>query len=445
MLEARSCDTKLLNTIQRDYMDMIAENWLSDIIFTTVRFNVDLSEIKTTGSGDFSPASLSGVVNTKENNDLVVQTWNSRAGDRKSTIVFCIDVAHVRGLTEAFRRHGIEAVYVTGADKASSRDEKLDGFKDGKYPVLLNCGVFTEGTDIPNIDCVLLARPTRSRNLLVQMIGRGMRLHREKKNCHVIDMVSALKTGIVTVPTLFGLDPSEIVKEASINDMKEIKVRKESEESKSSRKVTSVAFTDYDSVNDLIEDTDGERHIRALSRLAWVHVDEDKYILQDWDEGHLTIERGRGDGSSGAFQVRSTRKVVDDAIWSDTWRPYQRTRVIATSDTFEGAVHAADTFAQENFGLPQMCNFYARWRKSPASAGQVNFLNKFRDLNDQIQSDEMSKGRATDMITKIKFGARGRLKRIKGESNRIEKRENRREQTKEMMKREQVQVGPLDG
>ena len=77
--------------------------------------------------------------------------------------------------------------------------------------MLVNCGVFTEGTDIPNIDCVLLARPTKSRNLLVQMIGRGMRLHPGKINCHIIDMIGSIERGIVTVPTLMGLDPDEIL------------------------------------------------------------------------------------------------------------------------------------------------------------------------------------------------------------------------------------------
>ena len=78
--------------------------------------------------------------------------------------------------------------------------------------MLVNCGIFTEGTDIPNIDCILLARPTRSRNLLVQMIGRGMRLSPGKTDCHVIDMIASVKThGVVTTPTLFGLDPNEVV------------------------------------------------------------------------------------------------------------------------------------------------------------------------------------------------------------------------------------------
>ena len=88
--------------------------------------------------------------------------------------------------------------------------------------MLVNCGIFTEGTDIPNIDCILLARPTRSRNLMVQMIGRGMRLSPGKKDCHVIDMVGSVKTqGVVTTPTLFGLDPTEVVSEETADGLRQ--------------------------------------------------------------------------------------------------------------------------------------------------------------------------------------------------------------------------------
>lgn len=76
--------------------------------------------------------------------------------------------------------------------------------------------LIAQGTDIPNIDCVLLARPTRSRNLLVQMIGRGMRIGTTKTDCHVIDTTASLANGVVSVPTLFGLDPSETISEATV-------------------------------------------------------------------------------------------------------------------------------------------------------------------------------------------------------------------------------------
>ena len=187
----------------RDYVDMIDEKWLSNVIFTTVQSKADVSGVKRGPAGDFQVGDLSRAVNTPETNEITVRAWMARATDRKSTLVFCVDLAHLSDLTATFRRHGIEANFVTGDTPKRIRSERLDAFRNRQYPVLLNCGVFTEGTDIPNIDCVVLARPTKSRNLLVQMIGRGMRLYPGKENCHIIDMVASLETGIVTTPTLY--------------------------------------------------------------------------------------------------------------------------------------------------------------------------------------------------------------------------------------------------
>ena len=187
----------------RDYVDMIGEKWLSDVIFTTVHSKADISGVRKGPAGDFRVGDLSRVVNIPETNEITVGAWMARAAGRKSTLVFCVDLAHVSDLTASFRRRGIDAKFVTGDTPRRVRSERLDAFRNRQYPVLLNCGVFTEGTDIPNIDCILLARPTKSRNLLVQMIGRGTRLYPSKENCHVIDMVASLETGVVTTPTLY--------------------------------------------------------------------------------------------------------------------------------------------------------------------------------------------------------------------------------------------------
>jgi len=148
--------------------------------------------------------------------------------------VFCVDLEHVRDMTNTFRQYGVDARFITSKtqstqplkdisdSKATDRHTLIQQFRNREFPVLVNCGIFTEGTDIPNIDCILLARPTRSRNLMVQMIGRGMRLSPGKKDCHVIDMVGSVKThGVVTTPTLFGLDPSEVVSEESADALRQ--------------------------------------------------------------------------------------------------------------------------------------------------------------------------------------------------------------------------------
>jgi ATP-dependent helicase IRC3 len=302
----------------------------------------------------------------------------------------------------------------------------------------------------------LLARPTKSRNLLVQMIGRGLRKHAGKKNCHVIDMVASLETGIVTTPTLFGLDPQELVKDADANAMKELKDRKTSErereakaseasevskqtDSRLQKLAGNVTFTDYDNVNDLIEDTSGERHIRALSPFAWVQIDEDRYILSSSNGDFLTIKRGESQ-----VEVIFNQKIPFSSPASKSKSPYMRPRAIATADSFEGAVSAADTAAKEKFPF-EIVHKNAAWRRRPATQVQVDMLNKYRAEDEQLTVETITKGRAGDQITKLKHGARGRFGRLAALKKKALKGEESKERWREVQKKGEVRVGPVDG
>lgn len=437
----------------KDYVDMIDQKWLSGVIFTTVKSTADITKVKKmAGAGDFVTSELSNAVNTDQVNTVTVRSWLAKAAERKSTLVFCVDLRHVAGLTAKFRQHGIDARFVTGDTDKIERGEILDAFKRGDFPVLLNCGVFTEGTDIPNIDCVVLARPTRSRNLLVQMIGRGMRLHKDKENCHVIDMVSSLETGIVTVPTLFGLDPGEVVTNASADDMKNAQERIEAEDERhlqayegmpvagSKGVPTKVTFTEYDSVFDLIADTSGEHHINTLSQYAWVRVSESKYILSSNSGTYIRLQKEKEEDSDtgywyawviGKLQGRNTSK-----------SPYAAPRNILQARDLMDAVHGADNFAQKNF--PHIIiSRKASWRSASATEGQINWLNKLRSKDNQLTVHDITKGKAMDMITKIKFGAQGQFSKYQTAKRRHERQLNQLEQERQRKLNEVVSVGPL--
>lgn len=434
----------------RDYVDMIEENWLSDVVFTTVEIDADLNKVGTAGNGDFKTAALSRAINTEQTNDLLVKAWAAKAKARKSTLVFCVDLSHVTNLTAKFRQYGIAAEFVTGDTPGKLRSAKVDAFRRGDFPVLLNCGVFTEGTDIPNIDCVLLARPTKSRNLLVQMIGRGMRLHAGKENCHVIDMVSALSTGVVSTPTLFGLDPSEIVEKASTKDMmalkdrKEVEKQREEEASDIAQTATplspappgSITFTDYDSVHDLIADTSSDLIIRRISDFAWVAVGEGRFILSTNGGHYLAIEPTGNEGES--FHVKHYRKLPPG---TNSKSPYATPKVVAEGDSFEHIVHAADTFAAEAFEYMWIYKNQA-WRRSQASQTQIDFLNKFRPEEDHLKPGDLTKGKAGDMITRIKHGTRGKYQKARAKQKSDAKTRERAETLQQRLQG-QVRVGPL--
>lgn len=431
----------------KDYVDMIDEKWLSGVIFTTVQSTADITKVrKMPGAGDFVTSELSNAVNTDQVNTITVRSWLAKAAGRKSTLVFCVDLRHVAGLTAKFRQHGLDARFVTGDTDKVERGEILDAFKRGEFPVLLNCGVFTEGTDIPNIDCVVLARPTRSRNLLVQMIGRGMRLHKDKENCHVIDMVSSLETGIVTVPTLFGLDPSELVDNASAEEMKTVKERKEAEGERQSQAyegmpVTApegpprrVTFTEYDSVFDLISDTNAERHIHTISQYAWVQISQRKYILSGDDGSFIRLEKDEETSYWDAY-------VVQRMPASSTAR-YAKPRQLLQARDLADAVHGADKYAQKTFAHYIITRKQA-WRSAHPTEGQLKMLNKVRPANKQLTVHDITKGKAADMITKLKFGAKAQFAQFQVAKRREERKSSQLEQEKQRKLGEVVTVGPL--
>jgi len=448
--ERRDLIARLHRTnLSSDYIDMIEENWLTDVVFTTVEIKADLNSVGSGANGDFQTAALSRAINTDETNDLVINAWLSKAKGRTSTLVFCVDLSHVTNLTAKFREIGVDAQFVTGDTPTRIRSARVDAFKNGKFPVLLNCGVFTEGTDIPNIDCVLLARPTRSRNLLVQMIGRGMRLHKTKKNCHVIDMVAALSTGVVSTPTLFGLDPAEIVERADTKSMKQLKDRKETEKQREQhaagmkRKIVArqlpgkITFTDYSSVYDLIADSSGDQYIRKISQYAWVDIGDGKFVLTTNSGNYLILEPS--EKAEGWYKAKYYWRLPMEKLVKS---PFGKPRIIAEGESFEHVVHAADTYASEVF--EHMWIFkHQPWRATPASRAQVDFVNKFRPEEDHLRPRDLTKGKAADMITRIRHGAKGRFEKASSK----QRVENRTKERADLMHRRlqgQVQVGPTE-
>jgi ATP-dependent helicase IRC3 len=428
----------------KDYLDMIGEKWLSDAVFTTVKSEADLSRIRKDRFGDFATGELSKAVNTTVVNSITVRAWLSNASDRKSTLVFCVDTEHVRQLTDTFRDHGIDARYITATTPTTVRNEQLQAFKNREYPVLINCGLFTEGTDIPNVDCVVLARPTRSKSLLIQMIGRGLRLYPGKENCHVIDMVATLHTGVLSTPTLFGLDPDEVLNETSATDAEAMREHTPAPEDStcltegqlSGREDDiNVTFTKYDSIFDLLMDEKPDQHIRALSPHAWVRLDTDRYVLAG-KHGWVTIDRS-GTELEGSYVIQAVQIYsshdTDDKI-------HTRPRVVARAPNLEQAVRAADTFASKHFseiaiGLRQA------WRRTPATPAQLKVLNKKRLKDGQILQRDLTKGQANDMITRLKFGSKGRFE---AEKKRLKKDQERRMKVEKLRMKQDVKVGPLN-
>ena len=170
----------------RDLREMIAGGYLAPISGWRVTTGVSLDDVRVR-HGDFVETQLASVVDTPTRNNMLVKAYREFAKGRR-TIVFCVNVAHAQAVQKMFERAGIRAGAVWGTLSREERRALLAGFAAGDLNVLTNCNILTEGFDEPRVDCVLMARPTRSKLLYAQMVGRGTRLHPDKKDLLVIDV-----------------------------------------------------------------------------------------------------------------------------------------------------------------------------------------------------------------------------------------------------------------
>lgn len=136
-------------------------------------------------AGDYREDELSAAMNRPLLVADIVSTWQRLAGDRP-TLCFCVDRNHARAVHERFTAAGIAAAYVDANTPREERDAIGRKLARGEVRVAVNIGTLTTGIDW-DVRCVILARPTRSESLFVQMVGRGLRTAEGKLDCLVLD------------------------------------------------------------------------------------------------------------------------------------------------------------------------------------------------------------------------------------------------------------------
>ncbi len=132
-----------------------------------------LSDVAKSG-GDFEVKSLGEAMSRRHIVGDIVRAWKKRA-QGVSTILFAATRKQSQTMVKAFRAKGVKAEYLDGETRPEARAATLARFKAGEFHVLCNVGLFTEGTNIERAKCIILARPTYSLGLYLQMVGRGRR------------------------------------------------------------------------------------------------------------------------------------------------------------------------------------------------------------------------------------------------------------------------------
>jgi DNA repair protein RadD len=149
----------------------------------------ELVNVKKSG-GEYVLDGLSSVMTKKIFIDSAVTAWRTYGEERKSGVVFATTIHHGELLVEAFRAAGLKAKIVHSKMNNSERHKVLAEFERNYIDFIVNVGILTEGWDSPKVNLIIMARPTLSPGLYVQMIGRGTRLYDGKKDLLALDLVN---------------------------------------------------------------------------------------------------------------------------------------------------------------------------------------------------------------------------------------------------------------
>lgn len=180
----------------------------------------DLDKIKTV-AGDYDKKELGIRMNKQKLIGDVFENWSRLAGGMK-TVVFAVNVKHSRALCDEFVKHGVDAEHLDAHSSEDRREEVLNNLIFGNTQVVCNVGLYTEGFDYPGMECIIIARPTKSMGLWRQMVGRGLRPAPGKTECVVIDHGACVdRLGFVEDDVLWSLEGKDVAYKKKVVRKKE--------------------------------------------------------------------------------------------------------------------------------------------------------------------------------------------------------------------------------
>ncbi|MGK7937104.1 MAG: DEAD/DEAH box helicase family protein [Xenococcaceae cyanobacterium] len=147
---------------------------------------LDLTKLDTGKDGDYKQSQINVVCAEEEYNTEVVRRFKEICSHRKA-IAFCAGVEQSQLLTELFNIAGIVTAHIQAETPTEQRKAIFTEFKNGEIQIISSVGTLTEGFDEPSVEAVIIARPTKSLALLIQMCGRGLRLSPDKEDCLLLD------------------------------------------------------------------------------------------------------------------------------------------------------------------------------------------------------------------------------------------------------------------
>ena len=348
---------------ERSILAMMRAGYLCDVKGLSVKTETDISHVHTR-TGDLAVDELSDAIDTPERNALIADAYIQHGEGRKG-VVFGVKVEHALNLAEAFRKRKIPCAAVWGDMPIEERHDVLKRYAEGKLQVLTNVGVLTEGWDVPETDIIMMARPTKSRGLYIQCVGRGLRIAPGKRNCLLIDFVDvARQHKLCGFGTLAG--GNFVYPGGGEKTLLQAIKEAEKEERAKAREKKKYKFASQTEVLDLFE----------RSHFVWQTIGQN-YKL---GFGNNTLWCKAVPGGYSAFEVQASKAPI---CLSDDVLPLGYAMGICED-------HARQMESVQN-SLKT-----ASWREDPASDKQREALRKMGILFEE----DVTKGEASDLLSK---------------------------------------------
>lgn len=346
---------------QQPLLAMIEAGYLSDLRAIQVELEVDLGAVRVR-QGDFVEADLAATLVAANAPAQVLAAFQQHAAARKA-LLFTPTVATAYAMVETFRAAGITAEALEGRTPPDERQRLLDRLRRGETQMVANCAVLTEGFDEPSLDCIIIARPTRSRALYQQMIGRGTRLHPGKTDCLVLDVVgTSTQHEVHTVASLFAL-PADALAAQTVTSVIAARQRQEHEQQEA------IAGTLRSTPVDLF----------TRRALHWVQTRQGAWVLSLGAHGTLRLTPDGAETWQVAQSKRDTAPVL-----------------LAATLPLAYAQGLAEDVARRT-GVMTLLDTEAPWRQEPASTKQLALLDKLGIAS----HDGLTKGEAAELITAV--------------------------------------------
>ncbi|MDW3849677.1 DEAD/DEAH box helicase [Micromonospora sp. BRA006-A] len=342
---------------QRGILQMIVDGHLVDVRGMEVTTDLDYGTVSTS-RGDFTDGSLGQAMEDSHAIEASAIAYQKYAADR-SGVAFTPTIATAESLAGHLNQRGITAEHLSGLTPRDERAAILGRLHTGETQVVTNAQVLTEGFDEPRVGCVLVARPTTSATLFIQMVGRGLRLYPGKKDCLALTLAGPPGSGLATIATLAGKQDGPKVEPKPGESLAEAAVRLDAEDAERRQLVGSAVRG---------------KAVAMFGRsgLSWVPVD-DSFVLSCGDAALIVRPAGEPD----RWRAINVPRAGAPAILGDKL-------------TLEYAQGVAEEFARGT--RAKLARADAPWRARPVSAAQRRLLDSLR------LGPAATSGEASDLI-----------------------------------------------